>query len=201
MILGQSTAFANHHPLYIGVLTGYGTTTWSGLTPTKPNRNGAISISTPIRVEEGGAIWGVLSGYEFSSHFAVEASYIQYPRANITFDEMSLFNLDHNGLNSFYSDTDTVNLLAKFLVDIPNTNVRVYSSAGATGLHRDDLIVKDGWMASPSFGVGVNIRFDEHLMAELAGLYTAGYGDSRLSPSDSFYPFLGSVSLRIAYCI
>ena len=83
---------------------------------------------------------------------------------------------------------------------IPESNIRIFSSAGATALYRRDLIIDD-WRMSPTFGVGVNYNFTEHLFGELAGYYTAGYGESRLSPVDTYYPFLYSVTARIAYRI
>ena len=186
------------HPFYVGVMGGYGSTTWNGLVPTKNNQNAAVTISTPVIVSEGGATWGVLLGYEFTRNFALEGTYTQYPRASISFDEFSLFTFDHDGLQHFISDTETVNLMAKFMLAVPQTNLRVFSSLGAAGIHRNDIIV-NGWMLSPTFGFGVNVLFDDRLMGELTGNYTTGYGESRLSPADSYYPFLFSLTLRIAY--
>ena len=64
----------NHHLPYIGLIGGYGSTTWDGLVPSNRNQNIAMNMSTPIAVEEGGNVWGVLAGYEFSPHFAVEVN-------------------------------------------------------------------------------------------------------------------------------
>lgn len=186
------------HPFYIGFMGGYGSTTWNGLVPTKSNQNAAVTISTPVTVSEGGATWGALFGYQFTPHFALEGTYTQYPRASISFDEFSLFTFDHEGLKQFFTDTETVNLMAKFMLIVPETNLRVFSSLGAAGIHRNDIVV-NGWMLSPTFGFGVNVLFDDRLMGELTGNYTTGYGESRLSPADSFYPFLFSLTLRIAY--
>ena len=47
------------YPFYIGMLGGYGSTTWQGLVPKKANQNAAIIISTPKSVEEGGFFYPV----------------------------------------------------------------------------------------------------------------------------------------------
>src|SRR5262245_58450979 len=74
------------HPFYVGVLGGYGSTTWDGLVPTEENQNIALSLSTPLMVREGGGVWGLFAGYEFIPFFAIETSYMHYPAATITFD-------------------------------------------------------------------------------------------------------------------
>ena len=71
---------------------------------------------------------------------------------------------------------------------IPNTQMRFYSSAGAANVHREDMIV-DEWRVSPTFGVGFNYHISEHLMGELAGNYTAGFGESQLNPTYTYFPF------------
>ena len=188
------------HPLYLGVLGGFGSTTWQGLVPSQNNQNGAISMSTPVRVQEGGQVWGAIAGYEFTPFFALEANYTSYPRSYIAFDPESLFTFNHNGLTQFRSDTETLGLMAKVMLVIPQTKMRVFSSAGVANIHRQDIMVKD-WRVSPSFGLGFNYQISEHLMGELGGNYVAGYGESQLNPADSYFPFLYSVSLRLAYRI
>ncbi|MBN9231599.1 MAG: hypothetical protein BGO90_09485 [Legionella sp. 40-6] len=188
------------HPLYLGPIGGYGSTTWQGLVAPKESQNEALTMSTPIDVEEGGATWGVMAGYEFTPYFALEASYLRYPSSTVYFNEFSLFTFTHEGLSQLTTHTDSINLVGKIMLLIPESNFRIFSSAGATALYRRDLIIDD-WRMSPTFGVGVNYNFTEHLFGELAGYYTAGYGESRLSPVDTYYPFLYSVTARIAYRI
>ena len=189
---------ASNNSLYIGALGGFGSTTWQGLVPSQANQNLAISMSTPISTQEGGHIWGLLAGYEFSSFFAIETNYISYPKASITFDSISLFSFKHDGLLYFNTDTETLSLLGKIMLVIPSTPIRIFSSAGAANVHRKDIIVDD-WKLGPSFGVGVNFPITEHLMGEVAGNYTTGYGESQLNPADTFFPFLYSMSARLAY--
>ncbi len=184
--------------LYLGIAGGYGSTTWEGLVPSAKNKNFAMSISTPIAAHEGGTLWGLLGGYEFTSYFALEASYMIYPKAKIQFDSFSSFSFDHNELTSFISETETVSLVGKIMLMIPDTSIRVYSSAGVTRLHRFDLLA-DRWRLSPTFGVGLNHYIGEHFLIELAGNYTAGYGEAQLNPTETYFPFLYSAAVHFAY--
>ncbi|WP_028388380.1 outer membrane beta-barrel protein [Legionella fairfieldensis] len=183
---------------YLGAMGGYGSTTWNGLVPTEENQNLAINISTPVKVEEGGGVWGFFVGYEFAPVFALEANYMRYPDANVVFDPISIFSFDNDDLTKFITRTETASLVGKIMLLVPNTKARIYSSIGAAGVHRQDMLI-DHWRLSPTFGAGLNYHFTDHLMGELGGNYTAGYGESQLSPADVYFPFLYSVSLRLAY--
>jgi hypothetical protein len=185
-------------PLYIGALGGFGSTTWFGLVPSQANQNLALSMSTPINAQEGGHIWGVLAGYELTPFFALEGNYINYPQAKIFFDPFSIFSFNNNGATQLATNTETYSLMGKIMLIVPHSEIRVYSSAGVANVHRQDLILDD-WRASPSFGVGINVPITEHFMGELAGNYTAGFGESQLNPTDSYFPFLYSVTARLAY--
>ncbi|TAL64220.1 MAG: hypothetical protein EPN84_03750 [Legionella sp.] len=186
------------HSLYIGALGGYGSTTWEGMVPALQNQNSALSMSTPISADEGGGVWGFFTGYEFSDFFAVEVSYINYPNAVITFDTMSLFSFDHNDQTSFSTDTETVNIMGKVMLQVPKTKFRIYSSAGVANVHREDMI-SNQWHPGPTFGVGINYKFNEHVMAEVNGNYTAGFGESQLNPADTYIPFLYTGNFRLAF--
>lgn len=111
---------------------------------------------------------------------------------------MSLFAFNHDYLTDFKTKTEQISFMGKILLGVPYTNARIFSSAGIALLHREDLILRK-WRLSPTFGFGGNFQFDEHVMGEIAGNFTAGFGESRLEPSDSFFPFLYSVSFRFIY--
>lgn len=183
---------------YVGGLGGYGSTTWGGLVPEKKNQNMALSMSTPIKVSEGGGVWGVFGGYEFNPYFALEAGYTHFPQARITFDEMSLFSFKYDDLRVFSTATETIQFMGKIMMFIPDTNIRIFSSFGAAKVHREDMLTNQ-WHLGPTFGVGLNYHFTPHLMGEIGGNYTAGFGESQLNPSDSYIPFLYSTTLRLAY--
>lgn len=184
--------------VYAGAMFGFGSTTWEGLVPTKSNQNAAINMSTPISVTEGGRTWGFLAGYEFSRYFALEANYMRFADATIGFDEVSIFSFDHNGARSFKTQTEAYSVMGKIMLVVPNTDLRVYSSAGIANLHRQDLLMDD-WRITPTFGFGVNYHFTEQIMGEIGGTYVAGFGESQLNPTDTFHPFLYSVAFRLAY--
>lgn len=188
-----------HHPFYVGALGGYGSTTWQGLVPAEQNINIALSISTPIKAVEGGFAWGFYAGYEFLPTFAVEASYMSYPDATVTFDEMSIFSFNNNNQTVFTTRTQTASFIGKVLLTIPHTSLRLYSSAGVADVFRDDMLLSES-RVSPTFGAGANYRFTDRIMLEVVGNYTAGFGESRLNPADNYFPFLYSVTARLAYC-
>lgn len=184
---------------YIGVLGGYGSTTWNGLVPSNENINLATNLSTPIEVKEGGGVWGFFTGYELSPNFALEVSYLKYPSATVIFDEVSLFTFLNNGLTEYNTQTETANLMGKLMIYLPKTAVRVFSSAGLAALHRNDILLNE-WRYDPTFGLGINYHFTEHLMGEVAGNYTAGFGEAQLNPTNTYFPFLYSISARLAFC-
>ncbi|CEG56330.1 hypothetical protein [Legionella fallonii] len=186
------------HPFYVGALGGFGSTTWFGLVPSEDNQNIAITMSTPINAQEGGQVWGVLGGYEFSPFFAIEGNYVSYPRATVVFDPFSIFSFNNNGATLLTTDTEALSLVGKVMLVIPKTEIRVFSGVGVANVHRQDIILDD-WRASPTFSFGVNFPITEHFMGELAGNYTAGFGESQLDPTDSYFPFLYSATLRLAY--
>jgi hypothetical protein len=191
-------AVVDRHPLYVGVNGGYGSTTWKGLVPTIDNQSLALKISTPTDVREGGGVGGGVLGFEFTPFFGIEANYLVYPKAEVFFDESSLFSFENDGQIQFSTSTQTVSLMAKFMLPIPNTVVRAYSSIGVGWIHRKDTI-NNIWFSAPSFGAGLNYPLAEHLMTELAANYMSGYGESELNPANDFVPFLYAVYFRLAY--
>ncbi|KTD04290.1 outer membrane beta-barrel protein [Fluoribacter gormanii] len=187
-----------HHPFYVGAIGGFGSTTWKGLVPTKENQNVALMLSTPTSVEEGGSVWGIMAGYEFTRFFAIEVNYTHFPEANVLFDSISLFSFEHDGLENLSSQTETLTLMGKLMVPIPHSQMKIFSGAGVAGVHRKDIVVDD-WRPGPAFSVGVNYNFTEHIMGEIAGNFTAGYGESQLNPADTYYPFLYSVAAHLIF--
>lgn len=183
---------------YLGVIGGYGSTTWDGLVPSTRYQNAAMSMSTPIEVNEGGGVWGLLVGYEFSPYFAIEGYYMKYPDAKVSFDAFSLFAFNNEGATQFTTSTESLNVMGKVMLIIPKTQIRLYSGAGIANLHREDMIVDD-WRVSPTFGVGLAYPINQHFMGFLSSDYTAGFGESQLNPADTYYPFLYSVTVRLAY--
>lgn len=185
------------HPFYFGAIGGYGKTTWGQLVPEQPDFT--LSLSTPIRANEGGAVWGAYLGYEIIPQFALEASYMRYPDADLEFSPLSLFAFYHDGQTDMVSHTESASLVAKLMVVIPHTcGFRAYSTFGAAGVHRFDVIT-NRWRLSPTFGVGFNYLATERIMFEIGTEYVAGYGQSEIEPDQHYVPFLYSGFARISY--
>jgi hypothetical protein len=188
------------HPLYVGVLGGFGSTTWRGLVPEAENQNPALRISMPTNSSEGGFLWGVFVGYELTRYFAFEASYVDYPDATVIFDVGSLFAFDHDGQTEFKTKTSTLSFIGKLMVSIPQTKLRIYSGAGVSGIHRQDLL-KDETRVAPSFVMGCNYPITPHIDGHIGASFTAGYGEATLNPANDFIPFLYSIVFKLAYRI
>lgn len=200
--LGLSTAYAGEmvkdlytHPIYFGGIGGWGSTTWQGLVPRAENLNSAISISMPVDVQEGGAVWGLSLGYEFTSFFALEADYMVFPDAKVIFDEYSLYAFDQNS-TVLDSKTQTVSLNAKIMMMLPKIDVRMFSSAGVASVFRHDVL-NNAYRISPTFGFGFNKLLTERLMVEIGTNYTAGYGESEINPVLDYVPFLYSAFAKV----
>lgn len=187
-----------NYPFYVGMTGGYGSTTWAGLVPRKEKQGPAINLSTPILVKEGGGVWGIFAGVEPIPYFALEVSYLHFPSATIHFDDMSLFAFNHDWKTELVTHTEAISGMAKLMIFIPHTDVRIYSGVGAAAVHRKDLII-DTWRLNPMFGAGVNYNVTSHVIGEIGATYIAGYGESELNPAEDFVPFLYTVFLRLAY--
>jgi hypothetical protein len=185
-------------PWYVGASLGWGSTTWRALVPQVSNQNLALSMSTPVEVQEGGLLWGVGGGMEVIPQFQVEFNYLKYPNALVTFDPDSLYAFENDGNTSFNTNTYTLSLQGKFLVPWEDTPLRIFASAGAAWLNRQDELLKNEAI-SPTFGVGLNYGFNDHWMGEFGFVYTAGDGESELNPSADFMPFLYGIFTKIFY--
>jgi hypothetical protein len=196
--LSNTLALSQSHPFYVGLVGGYGSTTWQGLVPPSEKQNLAMSLSTPTDVTEGGGVWGIFSGFEWTPYFATEVGYLRYQNAQVVFNSDSLFSFLHDGQTQFTTHTETIHGIGKIMLIIPKTTMRAFSSVGAAVMHRNDLLY-DGWRITPTFGIGLNYNISKHIMSELGANYTAGYGEAQLNPTEVYFPFLYSVTLRLAY--
>lgn len=196
--VGHSKPDAFRYPFYVGGFGGYGSTTWQGLVPRVDNQNIALSLSTPIKVNEGGAVWGGFGGYEVSENFAIEANYQHYPTASVIFDEDSLFAFEQDGETLLSTETQTASVSGKIMLTLPKTCMRLFSSAGIAWVKRNDYLSQSSNIA-PTFGFGVNVTINQRVMGEIAASYTAGYGESELNPVEDYVPFLYAILAKLAY--
>lgn len=187
------------HPIYAGFEGGYGSTTWNGLVPPKDKQNQAVNVSMPIKAEEGGGVFGFFVGYEFIPYFALEASYRRYPSTKISFDKHdSMFSFENNGQDVFFTHTDAVSLMGKVMAPIYNFPIKIYSGAGVARIHRNDQLL-NSYRYSPTFSLGLNYDYTPHIMGEIVGNYTAGFGEAQINPTEVYFPFLYSICLRLGY--
>lgn len=186
------------HPFYFGLAGGYGSTTWYGLVPNDKNQNLAILLSTPIKVNEGGAVYGFFAGFEISPHFTVEATYWHYPNAEVIFSPDSLFAYEHGDRIKFNTATYNIGLIGKLMIDVPNTNFHLFSGGGIARIYRSDEVTNQSRL-SATFTFGLNYDFSAHWMGQVGANYTAGYGVSELNPANGYIPFLYSGYLGLAY--
>lgn len=186
------------HHFYVGLTSGYGSTTWNQITPSRNNQINAMLLSTPIHAEEGGFTVGALIGYEILPEFALELTYMRFPDATVFFSPLSLFTFDHNGMTQFTTRTDVFILVGKFMVKIPRTKLHVFSSVGPALLHRFDII-ENRYRASPAFTAGFNYPLSAHVTAEISFDYVAGYGESELDPVQDYMPFLYAGMFTVTY--
>lgn len=198
---GQAFAFTAVHadkPWFVGGAGGFGSTTWQGLVPNAQHQNSAMSLSTPIDVQEGGGLWGVVAGVEPFQNFQIQFDYLQYPKATVFFDKDSLYSIDNNDSTEFTSRTHTWSIQGKFLVPWEDTKLRLFAGGGVAWMaRRDDLLQQD--IVTPSFQMGLNYMLNCRWMAEAVFSYTAGFGESELNPSAHYMPFLYGVYARLMY--
>jgi hypothetical protein len=198
--ISLSTASVGNHtqyPFYAGLTIGYGTTTWGELVA-PVDETMMMLLSTPTKVDEGGTIGGAFIGYELFPSFDIELSYMHYANARIFVDPMSLITYDYGVIDSFVSRTNNYSLVGKFLVPIPHSKARIFSSIGPAVTHRQD-VVYDHWRLTAAFNVGFDIDISERLMMEIGGNYTAGTGKSEIDPIVDYIPFLYSGYGRLAW--
>ena len=194
--LAASTPIKN--PFYLGLAGGYGSSTWGWLVPNKEQQSPALMLSMPLSVTEGGGVWGVFSGYEFTKNFAAEITYLHFADAKVAFSDLSLFSFDHEGQSSFITQTETVSVMGKFILPIAPIKSNIYSSLGVAEVHRVDMFRAE-WRTSPTFGLGLTHNITPHLMGDFGANYTAGYAEAQLEPTQVFFPFLYSVVFKLSY--
>jgi len=151
---GFTTSNYFQKQFYAGVSGGLGSTTWSGLVPAPEKQNSAINISTPVEVHEGGRVWNVFTGYEFTPYFAIQATYRHYPHATVIFKDDSMFAFEHDDRLSFTTTTNSIDVMAKIMLVIPKTTLRLFSGIGVAKIYREDEIANH-FQISPTFGGGL----------------------------------------------
>lgn len=194
-----------HHPAYVGLLGGFGSTDWSMLVADCNNPWGTfgsscsstVPSSAPIQAGDKGFVWGAVVGYEIQPHFALEAAYEDFPNTTVVFGDENFYNASMSAF-SFVSQTDAYSLVGKFMVQIANSGVRGFANAGAALTHRSDML-NNIYHFTPTFGFGFDYVFRRHWMFVTGFQYYCGYGEANLTPAVNYIPFLYSLHVVMAY--
>lgn len=194
--------YFTHHPFYMGVLVGYGSTDWSELTANcsglNPSQCDQVRDAAPVSAGDFGAVWGVTAGYEVQPHFAFEASFINFPETKVKFSDANSYPQFNYTSATMVSHTYAFDVIGKFMVRIMDTGVRAFADAGMAVTHRHDVLA-NLYRINPTFGIGFDYVFHPHWMLDGEFQYIAGYDQATLTPAIDYSPFLFSIHLVIAY--
>lgn len=200
--------------LYGGVSLGYGSTDWSLITTKNTNSNLA-TMSTPIKADDKGLVWGFFLGYQITKHFGLEAYYSSYPETKLIFAEGNYY-FPGNKRNTAFSETSVYGVIARAILEM-NNKLSGFIDFGMAIIHRKDktamcsntdtfgtcasadLKKVNAIRVSPTFGAGVTYNITKKVISELGFQYTAGYGQSNMTPVFDYIPFLYSVYFRLGY--
>lgn len=179
----------NQHPFYIGAIAGYGNTNWQEMI----SLDGVSATSTPIDAGGSGLTLGAMAGYQITRYFAVEGNYMHFPESHITFAPNNVY-----GITSFDSETNEYAVLAKFMVPVGHTKLKIFSEIGPSYVQRNDDMANKGHFGG-GFGVGADYDFNARWFTELNLNYFTGFGESELKPAYDYVPFLYTLNLRVGY--
>lgn len=189
------------HPFYVGGSVGYGNTDWSQITAA----DDATTLAAPVSAQSGGTAYGAFVGYQFSTHFTLEATYVHFAQSTLQFaQDFNVYNL-----KTLKTNTNAYSLLGKFLVPFGFTDVYVYADAGATLVQRNDkkVIALPGFKPDfkkinrvhlgPSFGFGLAYNITPRIFSEASFQYTTGYGKADSTPVEDYIPFVYDIMFNL----
>ena len=184
---------------YVGVLGGSGSGTWSELIM-KGGPQEISTVSTPIDVHEGGGVWGFLTGYQFTEHYAVQLQYMRFNTARVTLAPYSDYDIDNPNELTFETNTDAFSAITKFMLPLPKAlPLSVYSDFGLALVRRSDSFAHTQQAWSPTFGLGLVYTLNHHWLFDGSFDYIAGYGKSEVDPVYDYIPFLYAGTLKVSY--
>jgi hypothetical protein len=184
------------HPLYVGLITGYGNTNWDRLV----EEDSAAAIATPNSAEGEGVLIGGLVGYDITQYIGVEAQYIRFPDASVNFLGSSDGVPNPYGLTHMTSMTDYASMIAKASVPFDNNRFSGFTEIGyAVEMVSDPLGNRHDFR--PTFGFGMSYFWLPHWTLTSAFNYTAGTGVANEETASGYIPYLYSFQLIAAYRI
>lgn len=179
-------------PFYLGVLGGYGHTTWGELI--SPEQSWLVLQSTPISTRDNGFVWGFLGGYNFTPNFALEATFVKFHDSDVYFLENSFY----TPVDQYRTKTHVFTLVGKFIVPMSRLKISPYANAGLSLTHRKDILANK-YRVGAAFGVGAMKDISDRVTFDLNFQYITGYGMSELKPALDYIPFLLSAQARLLY--
>jgi len=191
----QASTLFPKKTVYFGVNMGGGSTEWRYLVDSQH-----VDPATPKHVSEGGPSWGLVVGYDVSKNFELEAQYMQFANANITFNSISTYSYPElHGATSIISRTDAISVSARFLAQLGHSHLRAFAAIGPGLVQRVDALAKTKSAVAPYMSGGLVYSFTRHWMLESGFQYYTGFGRSSLHPVRYFIPFVWDAYGRLAY--
>lgn len=184
------------HPVYAGLMLGYGEPTWKQLADEGTDPGDTLTReSVPSYATGGGFAGGPFIGFQFSDRFTIELSYIKFRNTRMNFIPANFYGIGSEGLKS---QTEIYNMIGKFMVPLGLTKAMAYASTGLTIIHRHDTIVNRGF-ATPNFGAGFFYDITPMFLMQWGFLFTVGDGKSNVRPVKYYVPFTYMIHTSIAY--
>ncbi len=196
---------------YVGLLTGYGSTTWQELVGTDT----ASWASTPNSAKEGGLLWGLVLGYDFNPHIGIELAYLHLPQAAITFDPNSASHYvwDDN-VTAMNTQTEAVALSTQIYAPL-SKRWRIFAKIGVEATHRHDHVTamrdptqpaatslaRFSWRIGAVFGGGLRYTMSRRWSTQVGFDYLTGYAESNTNPVYTYDPFIYAGYINFSYVL
>lgn len=187
------------HPLYVGLITGYGNTNWQRLV----SEDGTSLDATPSSADGQGALIGGLVGYDWTQYIGFEAQFIRFPNADVNFIADPLtpgLPNQYGGLTHMTSKTNYASMLVKASAPFDDNHFSGFGEIGYAAEMVSDVLANRHDFR-PTFGFGVSWFALSHWTYTAAFNYTPGTGVASQTTAAGYIPYLYSGQIIIAYRI
>lgn len=183
------------HPVYVGLITGYGETNWNRLV----SEDGTSQNATPTSASGGGALIGVEVGYDLTQYIGFEAQYIRFPDVSVSFspDAQAFIGAPAH----MTSKTTEATMIAKASAPFDHNRYAGFADIGYAVETREDVLAGHIHDFRPTFGLGVSYLALQRWTVTAAFSYTPGTGTASDETSAEYIPYLYSGQLILAYRI
>ena len=186
---------AIHQQWYLGTLAGFGTTNWSKITTTDIT----LQNSLPSHAKDTGLTWGILIGDNINQHYGIEFRYQHYKNSAISFADYNEYAPPPYANNAFtmISKSYNIALLGKLQAQ-PKSYLNIYSLIGLSYTHRSDRLANIGGLGG-FFGAGFTFSICKQWALGPEFDFVTGNEKVTLYPSETYLPFLTSLSVKLIY--